>query len=264
MDIKMLVGSIGARLTASVTVAAALLGGALPVHAAELRILSAAAMQSVFKEIGGAFERASGHRLIFHYGTIGAINQWVMGGEEADLVIGSTLSMPALVKEGKIEAASTVAICKVGAGLVVPAGDRKPPIASAEDLKRALLAAKFIVFADPVRGGAAGIHIAAVIQKLGITEQTKPKTKLGAGGDITEVTLALGNGTLGLTQISEIAQKPGAELIGPLPEEFQNYTTFMAGTPAGTKPSEAVKAFLGFLKSPTAMAVIEAKGMQVE
>ena len=263
MQMNILASSIGARVAALATIAAALLG-AQPGHAAEIRILSAAAMQSVFKEIAGGFERSSGHRLIFHYGTIGAINQWVMGGEEADLVIGSTLSMPALVKEGKIAAASTVAICKVGAGLVVPVGSPKPAVGSAEDLKRALLAAKFIVFADPVRGGAAGVHIAGVIQKLGITDQTRPKTRLGAGGDITEVTVGLGDGALGLTQISEIVQKPAAEFLGPLPAEFQNYTTFMAGIPAGAKPSEAVAAFLAFLKSPVADAVIRAKGMEPE
>jgi len=261
MRMTMLARSIGARVAASATIAAALLG-AQPGHAAEIRILSAAAMQSVFKEIAGGFERSTGHRLIFHYGTIGAINQWVMGGEEGDLVIGSTLSMPALVKDGKIDAASTVAICKVGAGLVVPAGNPKPAVATAEDLRRALLGAKFIVFADPVRGGAAGVHIAGVIQKLGITEQTRPKTRLGAGGDITEVTVGLGDGALGLTQISEIVQKPAAEFLGPLPPEFQNYTTFMAGIPAGAKPSEAVSAFLAFLKSPLADAVIRAKGME--
>jgi molybdate transport system substrate-binding protein len=263
MNLRIFAKPIVARVAALATIAAALLG-AQPGHAAEIRILSAAAMQSVFKEIAGGFERSSGHRLIFHYGTIGAINQWVMGGEEADLVIGSTLSMPALVKEGKIDAASTVAICKVGAGLVVPAGSPKPAIGSAEDLKRALLAAKFIVFADPVRGGAAGVHIAGVIQKLGITDQTRPKTRLGAGGDITEVTVGLGDGALGLTQISEIVQKPAAEFLGPLPAEFQNYTTFMAGIPAGAEPWGPVAAFLAFLKSPLADAVIRAKGMEPE
>src|SRR3954466_16181038 len=106
MDLKILAKPIGLRVAASISVAVALLGGAPRGHAAEIRILSAAAMQSVFKEIAGGVERTSGHRLIFHYGTIGAINQWVMGGEEADLVIGSTLSMPALVKAGKIEAGS--------------------------------------------------------------------------------------------------------------------------------------------------------------
>src|SRR4030088_3670567 len=122
MNLKIFAKSIGARVAASMTVAIALLG-AQPGHAAEIRILSAAAMQSVFKEIGGAFERASGHRLIFHYGTIGAINQWVMGGEEADLVIGSTPSMPAPVGNGKNEPASTVANCTGGARVVMAGGD---------------------------------------------------------------------------------------------------------------------------------------------
>ncbi len=67
-----------------------------------------------------------------------------------------------------------------------------------------------------------------------------------------------------MTQISEIAQKPGAELVGPLPAEFQNTTTFMAGTPAGAEPWGPVAAFLAFLKGPAAAAVIMAKGMQTE
>ena len=40
-----------------------------PVHAAEVRVLSAAVMQSVFKEIREEFQRASGYRLVLHYGT---------------------------------------------------------------------------------------------------------------------------------------------------------------------------------------------------
>jgi molybdate transport system substrate-binding protein len=185
-----------------------------------------------------------------------------MGGEETDLVVGSTLSLPALVKEGKIDAASTVAICKVGAGVVVPAGNPKPAIASAEDLKRALLAAKFIVFADPVRGGAAGIHIAGVIDKLGITEQTRPKTRLGAGGDITEVTLALGDGALGMTQISEIAQKPGAELVGPLPAEIQSYITFTAAVSPSSPNPQAAREVIKLMRSPAGVQSIKKNGME--
>jgi molybdate transport system substrate-binding protein len=221
-------------------------------------------MQSVFKEITGDFERASGHKLTIHYGTIGAINQWIIGGEEADFVIGSSLSMPALVKLGKMNSASVAPICKTAIGIVVPSGSTKPSIVSVEDFRRALLTAKAIVYADPVRGGAAGIHVASVIEKLGLTEQLKPKIKLAAGGDITEVTLALGNGALGMTQVSEMAGKPGADVVGPLPEELQNYTVFVGGIPSGAREPEAVAAFVNFLKSPTAIAVIKAKGMQVD
>jgi molybdate transport system substrate-binding protein len=169
--------------------------------------------------------------------------------------------MPALVKAGKIEAASQTAICKSGIGVVVPTGTPKPAMTSVEDFKQAVLAAKTLVYADPVRGGAAGVHVAKVLQQLRLAEQLKPTIKVGAGGDVTEVTLAHGNGTLGITQISEIAGKAGAEFVGPLPNALQNYTTFVAGTPAGAERSEAVDAFIAFLSSPRAVAAIEAKGM---
>jgi molybdate transport system substrate-binding protein len=116
--------------------------------------------------------------------------------------------------------------------------------------------------AQAVRGGAAGIHVAKVIGQLGLTEQLKPKLRLAAGGDITEVTLSLGPGALGITQISEIADKPQAQLAGPLPEELQNYTVFVAGVPANALQSEGAMALLKFLRSPKAVAIIRTKGME--
>ena len=240
-----------------------LLGSHNPLDAAEMRLLSAASIQEVFKEIIGDFERSSGHKVIIHYGTMGAITEWMGGGEEADLVISSLQSISSLVKDGKIEAASQTTISKVGVGIVTAPGATIPSVTSVEDLSRALLSAKTIVYADPSRGGAAGIHIARVIQELGIAEQLRPKIKFGAGGDITEVTLAQGDGALGMTQISEIVGKPGAVFVGPFPEKIQNYTVFAVGKPIGAKQSDAVAAFLDFLKSPVAIATMKAKGMQV-
>jgi molybdate transport system substrate-binding protein len=224
-------------------------------------VLSAAAMQSVFKDIRDEFQRTTGYRLVPHYGTIGAVNEWTMGGEEADLIISSSQSMPSLVYQGKIQAGSQTAICQTGIGVVVAAGIELS-VNSVEEFKRALLAAKAIVYADPARGGAAGIHVARVIEQLGLTEQLRPKLRLAAGGDITEVTLSLGPTALGITQISEIADKPQAQLAGPLPEELQNYTVFVAGVPAGASQSGGAAALLKFLRNPKAIAVIKAKGME--
>jgi molybdate transport system substrate-binding protein len=168
------------------------------------------------------------------------------------------------VKEGRLHADSQTTIGEVGVGIVVPSGSAKPRIASIEDFKRTLLAANLIVYADPAGGGAAGIHVARVIERLGLAEHLKPKPKFGAGGDITEVTLAQGEGVLGLTQISEIVEKPGAHFVGPLPDEVQNYTGVTAGIPIGVARSEAVMAFIKFLKSPAAVAVIRGKGMEID
>ena len=248
-----------AMATASFALASAPSG-----HAAEIRLVSAAAMQSVFKAIGPEFEHSSGHKLVIHYGTIGAINQWVLAGEEADFVIGSSQSMPALVLGGKVSAGSPAAICKTGIGIVAAEDSPVASIVSVEDFKRVLIDAKAIVYADPVRGGAAGIHVAKMIEKMGLTEQLKPKLRLAAGGDITEVTLALGQGAVGMTQISEIAEKKGAKLIGPFPDGLQNYTVFVGAVPVAGKQSKAAADFVTFLKGPSAVAVIKAKGMQVD
>ena len=252
------------RTAASSALMVALFAGTDRASAAEIRLLSAAAMQSVFKEIAGEFERISGHRLTIAYTTVGGINQRLLAGEAADVVIGSTLSMPALVKLGRIEAGRQTTICKTAIGIVVPSGTAKPVVASVEDFKNALLSAKVLVYADPVRGGAAGVHIARVIEKLGIAEQLKSQITLGAGGDVTEVTLAQGAGALGMTQVSEIVGKSGAEFVGPLPEPLQNYTVFVAGIPTNTQQREPAAALVEFLKSPTALAAIAAKGMQVD
>jgi molybdate transport system substrate-binding protein len=213
--------TFAARVAASAILASALLGGASQARAKEIRLLSAASMQTVLNEIVGDFERTSGNKVIIRYSTMGAITERTMGGEESDLVISSPTSIASLVKEGRINAGSPVTISKTGVGIAVPASSPVPRIASVEDFKRALLAAKTVVYANPAGGGAAGIHIARVIEKLGITEQLKPKIKLAAGGDVTEVTLAQGDGALGMTQVSEIVGKAGTQFVR-LPDELQN------------------------------------------
>src|ERR1043166_658401 len=115
--------------------------GSPPLHAGELRLLSAASIQEVFKEILGDFEQTSGHRIVLHYATMGAITERIRGGEKADLVISSRQSVATLLNEQKIEAGSQSPISKVGVGVVVPSGAPAPAVATVEDFGRTLTAA---------------------------------------------------------------------------------------------------------------------------
>jgi molybdate transport system substrate-binding protein len=250
----------GKNVTRVTFAALALTLFATQVDAAEIKLLSAAAMQSVLKATMADFERNSGHKLIVTYDTIGGIERRLRNGELHDVVIGSSLIMPSLAQEGRIDSNSLFNVCRTAIGGVVPEGTPKPSFASVDDFKQALLNAKFVVYADPARGGAAGVHIGRQIVSLGLADQLKAKTRVAAGGDITEVTLALGEGALGMTQVSEIVQKKGAVLVGVLPDELQNYTMFVAGTPE--HPSEAATAFEAYLRTPRVREIIEAQGMQ--
>jgi molybdate transport system substrate-binding protein len=230
--------------------------------AAEIHVLSAAAMQTVFKEVLDEFERSSGHKVLFTYTTMGAITERVLGGERTDLVIGSSPSLARLVKEGKVRAESTAIVARVGVGAVVPSGTPVPPFATPDDVREALLAARTVVYANPAGGGAAGIHVTKVIERLGVSDQVKAKTRFGAGGDVTEVALAQGAGTLGLTQISEIVAKPGADYVGPLPASLQNYTGVTAGIPPASTQPHAAAELIAFLKTPPARAAMQRRGME--
>lgn len=111
-------------------------------------------------------------------------------------------------------------------------------------------------YADPAGGGAAGIHFAKVLEKLGIAAEMKLKSKLlqSAGG--LPSALIGGEAELGITQVSVIVGTPGLELVGPLPAELQNYTVFAAGVVTGAKEAEAAKALITFLISSAAVAVL--------
>lgn len=143
--------------------------------------------------------------------------------------------------------------------MVVPDGTPVPRVESVDDFRSALLAAKVLVYANPAGGGAAGVHVARVIQDLGLADALRARTHYGAGGDVTEVTIDQGVGTLGITQISEIVGKSGAGFVGPVPRRLQNYTVCAGGIPPAARNADAVKAFVQALKTPFALRTIQAK-----
>jgi molybdate transport system substrate-binding protein len=54
---------------------------------------------------------------------------------------------------------------------------------------------------------------------------------------------------------------PGVELAGAFPAELQQDLVFAAAVAADTKEAAAAKAFIDFLQTPEAAAVLKAKGM---
>ena len=54
--------------------------------------------------------------------------------------------------------------------IAVRAGAAKPDIGTADALKRSVLAAKSIVYADPAKGGTSGVYFAKALERLGIAD----------------------------------------------------------------------------------------------
>ena len=157
------------------------------------------------------------------------------------------------IKSGKIVAGSKAKLAKVGVGVMVKEGAPKPDISSVEAFKQALLKAKSVGYIDPASGGSSGIYVANLLDKLGIADQIKPKAKLQKGGHVSDLVKA-GEAEIGIHQNSEIVGQAGVTLVGPLPKEIQNYTTYAVGVGADAKQAEAAKAFIKVLTGPSAAA----------
>ena len=167
-----------------------------------------------------------------------------------------------LQAQGKVVAGSRVNIAKVGVGVFVRKGAAKPDISSADAFKRSMLAARSIAYPDPAGGGASGIYVASLLERLGIAAEMKPKTKLFPPTEVLYGSVASGEVEIGFNQISEILAQPTVELAGPLPSTIQNYTQFAPGIVSGSSQIDAARALVTFLSSPAAQTVLKAKGFE--
>ncbi len=231
-------------------------------RAAEIKLLCAVALQPAMIALIPDFEKSSGYKVTIAYGTAGAVANRVQKGEAADIVISAGPVIDQLQAQDKVVADSRVTIAKVGVGVFVRKGAAKPDISSADAFKRSMLAARSITYPDPAGGGASGIYLASLLERLGIAEEMKPKTKLSPSAKVLYASVASGDIEIGFNQISEVLAQPTVEFAGPLPSAIQNYTQFAPGIVSGSSQIDAARALVTFLSSPAAQTVLRAKGFE--
>jgi molybdate transport system substrate-binding protein len=251
-------------VSATIALGLALFGitaGSTTARATEVQLLSASALHPAIDALIPDFEKSSGHKITVAYGTAGAVADRVQKGEAADIVISSVPMIDRLQAQGKVVAGDRVIIAKVGVGAFVRKGSAKPDISSVDAFKRSMLAARSIAYPDPAGGGASGIYVASLLERLGIAAEMKSKTKLSTLGTLY-ASVASGEVEIGFNQVSEILAQPTVELAGPLPPAIQNYTQFLPGIVTGSGQTDAARALVTFLYSPAAKTVLKAKGFE--
>lgn len=229
--------------------------------AAEIKVLTTGAFKQVVVALVPEFEKATGHQVVVDSGTVGELQKRVDGGETFDVLVLSPKGVEDYIKGGKIVAGSNANLAKVGVGVMVKEGAPKPDISSVEAFKQALRNAKSMAYIDPASGGSSGIYVANLLDKLGLADEVKPKAKLKKGGHVSDL-IASGEAELGIHQISEIISEKGVTLVGPLPKDIQNYTTYAVGLGSGARQAEAAQAFIQVLTGPSAAAVLKSRGME--
>jgi molybdate transport system substrate-binding protein len=243
-------------------VAASMLGLALVlspmVEAAELKVLAGGSTTGWLNDLSPQFERATGHKVTIHFDSTPNLIKQATSGTPFDLGVVPVDVFKNAEAKARFAAGPTIDIARVGYGIAVRAGAAKPDVSTPDALKKTLLDAPSIAY---LPASAAGTYVSSVFDRLGIGEAMKAKTKpQTATGDIAKA-VANGEAELGVFLIN-VLMAPGVEIAGPFPAELQNDLVFTSAIAADTKEAEAAKAFITYLKSPAAVAVIKAKGME--
>jgi molybdate transport system substrate-binding protein len=103
--------------------------------------------------------------------------------------------------------------------------------------------------------------VSQLIDRLGIGPQVRAKSVLVKGGSSAD-RIVSGEADVAVQQISEILPVKGVVLVGPLPAEIQNYTTYAAAVASRTERAAAAEALIRLVRSKPGADVIRAKGME--
>ena len=227
------------------------------VHAGELRLLAGGGIAGPLTALAPQLERACGRKVVFRFGTTPQLIAAAISGDPFDAAVTPREVFDDAAARARFVSGPLTAIARVGLGVAVRSGTAKPDIGTPEAFKRALIAARSIA---TVPESAAGAQIRRAFARLGIAEAIAERIRAQSGPAAIVEAVAAGRAELGLFLINVLIA-PGLDLVGPFPGDLQAEVEFLAAVAARPAELEAARAFIAFLKSPEAAAVIKAKGM---
>lgn len=231
------------------TLAASFISFAPFAQADQAHALVTIGMRRVFDKVLPAFEAVSERRFRVEFASTIDIAHRVTQGEQADLLVASRAGVDKLIGAGKVMKDAQFDLGGSSIVVAVPKGRSRPDISSIEAVKNALLQAKTVSYTDPKSGGASGIEMERLLERLGISGQVNAKTQFPpSGGPVGEI-LARGDADIGIQQAVELTSFPGVDVVGPLPPEMQTVTDYVLAVPKGAGQPDAGKSLVEFLRS---------------
>ncbi|HEY8003535.1 MAG TPA: molybdate ABC transporter substrate-binding protein [Phenylobacterium sp.] len=227
--------------------------------AAETQVAVAANFTEPAKEIATAFKAATGHTAVLSFGSSGQFYAQMSHGAPYEVFLSADAERPQKAEQDGLGVAGTRFTYAIGRlvlysktpGLVDGAGG-------------VLRGGRFnkLSIADPT---AAPYGVAAVqtLQKLGVYGALKPKIVMG--GSITQAFqfVETGAAELGFVALSQvIGTSGGSRWLVPAADHAPIDQQAILLYPG--QNSAAAKAFLAFLRSPTAVAIIRKYGYEVK
>jgi molybdate transport system substrate-binding protein len=194
-----------------------------------LKILSGGAAQGLVASVAPKFKAMTGLDIEGEFGAVGAMADKLRAGTQADIVVLTAAMIATLARENRVVVASVADIGLVETAIAIRAGDSPVSVRNTVELRKTLLAADDI-FVPDTRASTAGIHVAKVLQQLGIADDVAARLKIFPNGATAMRNLAASTAArpIGCTQSTEIISTSGVMLSGSLPPGCELSTVYTA------------------------------------
>jgi molybdate transport system substrate-binding protein len=155
-------------------------------------------------------------------------------------------------------------VARLRLAIAVKKGAPKPNISTAAAVRATLRNAKSIVSVDPEQGSVGGAVLLA-LNKLGITNEIRPKIKWLPGGGDVQRQVASGEAELAFGPYLSDMRNPGLDIVGALPPDAATPVDITGFLSTGVKNRAVARSLIDYLRSPEAAAVWrEAKAFPVQ
>jgi molybdate transport system substrate-binding protein len=157
-------------------------------------------------------------------------------------------------KTGNVVKSSATVVARLRLAIAVKKGAPKPDISTVAAVKKTLLNAKSIISVDPAQGSVGGATLLA-LDKMGLTDQIKPKITWVPGGGEVQTSVAKGETEIALGPYLSDMRNPGLDVVGALPPEAATPVDITGFLSTNAKDPKAALSLLDYLKSSQAAPV---------
>jgi len=206
-----------------------------------LNMLSGGAAQGLVKSLAADFRGQTGFEIAGEFGAVGVMADKLRKGTPTDIVILTAALLAKLAEEKLIVTATISDVGLVETALAVRTGNPLAAVKDADDLRQTLMESDAIYVPD-TKASTAGIHVANVLQQLGIATEVAERLRIFPNGAtaMREMAASDARRPIGCTQSTEIISTEGVTLSGSLPPGCDLATTYTAGiTVAAAHPQQA-------------------------
>ena len=213
-----------------------------------LNILSGGAAQGLVASLAPKFREMTGFEIAGEFGAVGAMADQLRQGTPTDIVILTSAIVAKLAGENLVVPTSIADVGLVETALAVRARDPLVAAKDADALRAALLSADAI-FVPDTKTSTAGIHVARVLQQLGIADEVAARLKIYPNGATAMRHLAASDAVrpIGCTQSTEIISTKGVVLSGSLPPGCELATVYTAAVTARAANGKQAQSLIDLL-----------------